>query len=120
MDNIDTCNLRVPNEEDLNNVLRSYTDDPNNEIRMYSDSLYILTDKVHGIISKNTANFSIFSINLQSLNSKFDSLLATLSDLDDKNLNFHAICIQKTWLSKDCDTSLFAIPGYHLVHHSLG
>ena len=76
MDNIDTCNLRVPNEEDLNNVLRSYADDHNNEIRTYSDSLYIPTDKVHGVLSKNTANFSIFSINIQSLNSKFDSLLA--------------------------------------------
>ena len=47
-------------------------------------SLYIPTDKVHGVLSKNTANFSIFSINIQSLNSKFDSLLAILSDLDNK------------------------------------
>ena len=91
-----------------------------NEIWTYSDSLYIPTEKVHVVLSKNTANFSIFSVNIQSLNSKFDSLLAMLSDPDDKNLHFHAICIQETWLSKDCDTSLFAIPGYHMVHHGLG
>ena len=33
-----------------------------------------------------------------------------------KNCSFSAICIQETWLKDGDDTSLFQIPGYHLVH----
>ena len=65
----------------------------------------------------NDNKFSILSLNIQSLNSKYDSLSIFLSQLYDKNLKFKAICLQETWLSADYDTSIFNIPGYHMIHH---
>ena len=35
MDNEDTCNLRVPNDEDLNNVLHPYADGSNDGMYRY-------------------------------------------------------------------------------------
>ena len=42
--------------------------------------------------------------------------MSVLSHLNDNNTHFQAICLQETWLSHDQDTSLFNIPGYHLIH----
>ena len=116
MDELNNLGSDVPNTDDLNNVLRSFVDDPNNEVRTYSDSLYIPTENVENMLSQYPNNFSLFSLNIQSLNSKFDSLSAFLSHLNEKGYNFDAICLQETWLPPDGDTSLFNIPGYHLIH----
>ena len=116
MDELNNLGSDVPNTDDLNNVLRSFVDDPNNEVRTYSDSLYIPTENVENVLSQYPNNFSLFSLNNQSLNSKFDSLSAFLSHLNEKDYNFDAICLQETWLPPDGDTSLFNIPGYHLIH----
>ena len=105
MDESDNLGPGAPSINDLNNVLRSFVDDPNNEVRTYSDSLYIPTENVENILSQYPNNFSVFSLNIQSWNSKFDPLLAFLSHLDEKGYNFDAFCLQETWLSPKCDTS---------------
>ena len=50
------------------------------------------------------------------MNSKFDAFTALLSYLEQKCIGFSAICLQETWLSDNHDTTVFNIPGYHLVH----
>ena len=54
-------------------------------------------------------------MNVQSLNSKFDALLAILSELNDNDIKICAICLQETWLSTDQDASIFNIPGYQWI-----
>ena len=93
---------------DLNNLLRTYQDDPNNELRTYTDSPYILPESV--------VQFAILSLNIQSINSKFDSLTTFLSHLEANDVNFSAICLQETWLTSEQDVSIFNIPGYQLIH----
>ena len=46
MDNTNDHNLKGPRQDDLNDTLRTYIDDPNNEVKTYSDSLYISTEEV--------------------------------------------------------------------------
>ena len=70
MDELDNLDPGVPSTNDLNNVLRSFVDDPNNEVRTYSDSLYIPTENVENICSQYQNNFSVFSPNIQSLDGK--------------------------------------------------
>ena len=89
---------------------------PNNEVGTYSDSLYIPTKNVENMLSQYPNNLSLLSLKIQSLNSKFDSLSAFLSHLNEKGYNFDVICLQETWLPPDGDTSLFNIPWYHLIH----
>ena len=86
-------------------------DDPNNEVKNCCDSLYISIEEVENVLKQNDNKFSILSFNIQSLNSKYDSLSIFLSQLYDKNLKFKAICLQETWLSADYDISIFNIVG---------
>ena len=62
-------------------------------------------------------NFSILSLNVQSLNAKFDQIQILLSQLKFKHVQFNAICLQETWLADNSDLTLFQIPGYTLISH---
>ena len=59
----------------------------------------------------NDDHLNILSLNAQSINSKFDSILALLDIAKKSNVNFHSICIQKRWLKEGSDMSLFQIDG---------
>ena len=52
-----------------------------------------------------------FSLNIQSIKSKFDALTAILSELHNNDIKFDVICLQETWLSTNQDSALFNIPG---------
>ena len=60
--------------------------------------------------------FCILSLNIQSLNAKFDELVILLHSLT--NCKFSAICIQETWLTDKSDLSLFKIDGYNFISQS--
>ena len=97
-------------------MLRSSYDDPQNEVRVFADSPYLSMNEIDQTLSKYRNRFSILSFNIQSINSKFDSLLALLSKLDEKAINCNAICLQETWLSDPHDLSPYTIPGYQLIN----
>ena len=84
-----------------------------------NDSRYVAIDNVDSIIPQNVnGTFSIISLNIQSLNAKFDSLVAYLSLLEENNVSFSAICLQETWLTAQQDVSIFHIPGYKLINRA--
>ena len=59
--------------------------------------------------------FCILSLNIQSLNAKFDELVILLHSLT--NCKFSAICIQETWLTDKSDLSLFKIMMVIILSH---
>ena len=61
---------------------------------------------------KNLNNFNILSLNAQSINAKFDCLLALIEVAKHQGITFHAICIQESWLSENADLSLLQIEGF--------
>ena len=63
-----------------------------------------------------SGKFSVLSVNIQSLNSKFDGLMAILSCLEKYDLHFSAVCLQETWLTDSHDVSIFSMPGYRLIN----
>ena len=69
-----------------------------------------LSDKLY----ESKSNFSIISLNAQSINAKFDEFQIAINEINNKH-EVSIICIQESWLSSDCDTSLFNIPNYQLV-----
>ena len=103
------------NDVDLNYLPRSFGDDPNNEVKSFTCSPYIETDSLVPILSRHKGDFSVLSLNVQSVNSKYDALLSVLSELNENNIKFDAICIQETWLSDDHDVAKFNIPGYQFI-----
>ena len=111
-----TENIHSSDDIDLNDLLRTFHDDPNNEVKSFTCSPYIEIDSLTPVLSRYKANFYVLSLNIQSINSKFDALLAILSELNVNDIKIDAICLQETWLSTEQDASIFNIPGYHLIN----
>ena len=85
------------------------------EIDTFSESPYIEIDSLSEPLIPHTKKFSVLSVNIQSINAKFDKLLALITDLNDINFMLSAICIKESWLKKGQDIFLFQIPGYNLI-----
>ena len=63
----------------------------------------------------NSRNFNVISLNAQSINAKFDSLLMFLEVARQQNIMLHVICIHETWLDEKSDLSLYQIEGYTCI-----
>ena len=91
----------------------------NGPIVSSNDSRYVAIDNVDTIIPHDISDtFSVLSLNIQSINAKFDSLFIYLALLAEHNVNFSAICQQETWLDPHQDVSIFHIPGYKLINRA--
>ena len=99
---------------DLINILGE-NDLSDEELNCFSHSKFYDSGEVHKVLSSHTNDFKLLSLNVQSLQSKFDSLISYLSHLESKELYFDVICLQETWLSEKHDISLYQIPGYQLI-----
>ena len=98
---------------DLCELIENDIDD--DELKLYRTSSYYTLDCLPDYLNKRDQNFKILSINIQSLNAKFDSLKVYLTALHEHNIKFNAICIQETWMNSNIIPSTFEIEGYKLV-----
>ena len=102
-------------ENDLNHVLSTF-DDSEHEVVNFHNSRYIEMSDIESVFSQTLNDFNILSLNVQSINAKFDNLFRIIYNLSASGVYFGAICLQETWLSSDADISMFHIPGYKLIH----
>ena len=96
----------------IENILDSNDDDdaPN----LIHPSPYYTIDALPSHLMDD-GHLNISSLNAQSINSKFDSILALLDIAKNQNENFHIICIQESWLKEGSDMSLFQKDGYQCI-----
>ena len=79
MDNANNDNTQRANKrDDLHDILRTFVDDPNNEVKTYCVSPFIELESVESVLKKHKGNFCVLSLNIQSLNSKFDSFTVSI------------------------------------------
>ena len=109
-------NIGGKSKNDLNEILNNFTD-TDSEIDTFSEYPYIDIDSPSEQLIPHTKKFSVLSVNIQSINAIFDTLLALITYLNDKKVMFSAICIQELWLKQGQDISFFQIPGYNLINH---
>ena len=102
-------------ENDLNNVLSTFVDSEH-EIPNFCHSRYIDMSEIQSIFQNNYSEFLILTLNIQSVNAKFNNLYPVINNLASHGLYFGAICLQETWTSNDSDLSLLQLPGYQLIH----
>ena len=83
MDNSNDDNTQRANKhDDLHDIFRTYVDDPNNDVKhTYCVSPFIELESVESVLKKHKGTFCVLSLNIQSLNSKFDSFMSALSHL---------------------------------------
>ena len=102
-------------ENDLNHILAN-NEDSEDELENFSTSNYVAMTDIRSIFQNGQSDFVIATLNIQSINAKFDNLYAIVNNLSASGQYFGAICLQETWLTSDADVTLFEIPGYKLIH----
>ena len=91
-------------------------EDDNNEINLIKQSRYFSIDDLISCLNNKHECFSIMSLNIQSINAKFNSFTTLIDLINEKNNNtLSAICLQETWLGEADEHSLFHIPNYYCI-----
>ena len=107
---------------DLNNTLKLNDDCHDSDKMTFRKSSYIDINNLSSVTFENRL-FNILSVNIQCINSKFNSLLGFLQILNESNISIDVLNLQETWLSDSWlshpdNANVFQIPGYKLI--SLG
>ena len=84
--------------------------DENFEIPNIGHSAYIDTSELTKYLEDHKNEFTVLSLNIQSIIAKFNSLYALLVELAPKELYFSAICLQESWIAVNSDVSILDIP----------
>ena len=71
------------------------------ELDSFTQSDYVNRDKLVYYLQKHISEFTILSLNVQSLHAKIDQLKIIIYDLAQHNLYFNIIYVQETSLSQD-------------------
>ena len=85
------------------------------EPQMMQHSHYLDDRKLIEILQANCNHFKCLSLNIQSLNSKFDQLKIFLEALKNDGCHLDALCIQETWISNTADTNLLELEDFNLI-----
>ena len=109
-------NFGGANNNNLNRIIESENIETN-EFSIKSFSPYKLMEEVPEYLKSNKHDFSILTLNCQSLNAKFDKIKALLKYFKDNGLVIKCLCFQETWIKcrhpNDIpDLSAFHLPGY--------
>ena len=105
-------------KNNLNSVLQinSTRDD---ETDTFQPSGYYDIDSFIEILHSSIQTFTSLSINIESINSKFNNLSALVEILDKNNCHVDSYLIQESWLSDEqCKSKVmeqYNIPGYHTI-----
>ena len=86
---------------DLNHISLTFVNSEH-ETRIFRDSRYIELSGIKPVI-RNDEKFTVLTLNIQSINAKFDNLYPVINNLSSMGLFFGAICLQETWFSSDAD-----------------
>ena len=109
------------NSNDLVKTLQT-SDTREDGLNTGDDSYYTCNSNYYDIkgmsqfLLSNKGKLSILSLNIQSLNAKYDKLNLIIRDLQNMDLEFSFICLQETWLTKESDTNIFEFDNYNSFH----
>ena len=98
----------------LLNIINEYETD-SDDISIFKPSPYYSHDHLLDFIDKENRNFTVLSLNVQSLQAKFNKILAFLESLKEKDFEYNAICLQETWLDNNANLSLLQIHNYTCI-----
>ena len=107
----------------LKNVFSDETDEYDDAFKNLSTSHYYELAGMGKILNNHASKFLIGCLNICSLYSKIDThLRPTLIELEEKNIQFHALCLQECYMnetaeeeSNDISLTGYKIDGYKLI-----
>ena len=105
-------------KHNLNNILQLVSQNDDHQ-ETFATSDYYDIENMLSSFKKCKGDFSMLTLNIDGINTKFNELTAFLKQLDDENFTFSAILLQETRLSdEDCKSdfiNIFIIPQYELI-----
>ena len=111
-------NLGGPKKNNLNDVLQ-ITSTHDDQTETFQQSGYYDIDSFIKVFDNSDQQFITVSLNVESLNSKFNNLTALIGILGKSNCYIDSLLIQESWLSDDQCSSKnieqYHIPGYHTI-----
>ena len=87
---------------------------PDEFVTMHRSSYYDISE-FKKLVSSSKKYFSILSLNVQSLNAKFNELEAFINELYIAQFKFNVICLQECWLTNESDASMMQLHGYKCI-----
>jgi len=101
-------------------VLEDDSNEENNEESpsLFQHSPYFDIETVADSFQEKEKVFTVLSLNCQSLSAKMDEIRIYLHELNERNVNFNAICVQETWIRPNMDTSLLQIDGFTMINRT--
>jgi hypothetical protein len=91
-------------------------DNDTGEPILFQNSPYYENSEFVDLLTDKKDIFSIYSLNCQSINAKFELLNSHINMYNCNDHKLSAICLQETWLAADSDVSLIQLPDYKLIH----
>ena len=96
------------------NLLNS-TEEESEDVTELNLSYYHLVDDLAQVLGNRLDQFTISSLNIQSINAKFNDLVILIESLRNMNFKFAAICLQETWLGQNSHLSLLQLTNYQCI-----
>ena len=85
-----------------------------NQIPSVKNSPYMNNEEFISFCGKHQNNFSILSLNIQSLHAKFNECGVLVETLRNNGCKMSIICLQETWLTENSSLTGLQIEGYEL------
>ena len=82
---------------------RGIADEQLDELNTMTRSSYIYTADLKDALASTKDKFTVFNLNVQSINSKFELIYPLMIELNNADTAFNAICLQESWLTDDSD-----------------
>ena len=117
-DNTHIRGLECNQTNSLNYVLNNDVGNGEESIEIIKHSPYFDNKEFIQFSVDKRNQFTIFSLNIQSMNAKFDQLRIFLKKLNEKEFQFDVLCSQETWLNEKSCFSLFDIEDYNFIPQS--
>ena len=100
---VNTYNISEDNSYSLNltHIVNKENDYENESQTIINESKYYDLNDLILVKDMLKNTFNILSLNIESINAKWDLFQATIEFLESYGINFSAITIQETWLDED-------------------
>ena len=93
-------------------------DETTDEMNVIRHSPYYSLEDFIEHINVLDMGFTALSLNIQSINAKFNNLTIFLNTINSQNTIIYVICIQETWLNEDEDMCSFQMSNYYCISQS--
>ena len=115
MDSVILENVGGLHSHSLAHILNVDNTDDAEELNIIKHSPYFDQENFIKISRGKNENFTVLSLNIQSINAKFDQLKILLHLIQENNCHISAICLQETWLRDDTNNALISLENYNFI-----